>query len=250
MKKTPFHFLLISLAILIAAAWVIFPARNLEPIIVLVITIVALTPYYQSEFLPWLDNFRLRQNGLNFLEAKSRLNAIEGCFDSFSKGVRLKLRRQHFPNYPTEAFVFFEQTDMQLLVEFPKGEKLYLRKGIEVGYEQGQEVPLPKMSNKYFLAQYDIDGDGIDELLFGVIDVEEFQCTVQVSVLKYHPPLFYSDVVRGGNWKIAKGVIAYGVHSETKIKLEPGSISIARNFKGLVYKWSFIDGKTVYIGDA
>lgn len=250
MRKPPIQFILSFLAILIAIVWVVVPNRNLEPLIVLVISVVALTPFYRSEFLPWIDNLKLQSGKFKYLESKSKLNAIEGDFDEFSNGINLVLRKQRFTNYPIEAAVFFEQIDMQLLVRFPEGEKLYLRKGIEVGYEPDQEVSMPKLSNRYFLAQFDIDNDGVDELLFGVIDAEDFQNTVQISVLKYHPPLYSVDIARAGNWQSFGKLVAYGVHQSVKVKLAPGTITIARNFRDLEYKWSFIDKKAVYIGSA
>jgi hypothetical protein len=249
MKKIPYQFILSFIAILLCLLWFIYPDRNLEPLIVLLLLAVSLTPLYWLEFGPWLDELRIRNCKFSILESKHKLNALEGDFEEFSNGVSLKLKRQKSRNYPTYVKIFFEQTDLRFIAYFKNGEKVDIRPKIEIGYDDGDQLRFPKQSNQYALVQFDIDNDGVDEILLCVIDADKFQKTMQVCVLKFHSPYFYPDVAREGNWHVFQDVIAYGVHQD-KIFLDSGSITIKRDFRDFVYKWNFVDGSLLYTGTA
>lgn len=249
MRKIPYQFILSSIAILACLVWLAYPDRNLEPLVVLLLVGVSLVPLYWLEFGPWLDGFKIRRCKFALLESKHKINAIEGDFKKFCDGVNLTLKRQRCENYPVCVKVFFEQTDLRVVAYFRNGEKVDIRPKIKIGYEEEGEVIFPKQTNEYALAQFDIDNDGIDEILLCVVDVEDFQKSMQVCVLKYHPPYFYSDVSRMANWQVFERVIAHGVHQD-KISIDTGSITIRCNFRDFVYKWDFVDGCLLYTGTA
>lgn len=248
MKNIPFQSVLSCAAVILCLLWLIYPERNIEPVIVLLLLSVSLAPLYWTEFGPWVDEVKIRKSEFSILESKHRLNAIEGDFDKFCKGVCLDLKRQKFKNYPTSVEVFFEQTDFRVVARFSNGEKADIRPLIEIGYDDG-DIKFPKQTNRYALLQFDIDNDGIDEILLCVVDVEEFQKSMQVCILKYHPPHFSSDAARKKNWDVFRDVIAHGVHQD-KISIDSGSIIIKRNFRDFVYKWNFVDGSLLYTGSA
>ena len=218
--------------------------------IVFLLVVITLPALYKFELLPWLDKLRIKKNNFAYLLSTKKLNAIEGDFSFFDKGAFLRLNKQGFENYPSTLIVFFEQTDFKLRVDFDGKDKVYVSPNLKIGYLSDKECSVPKSSNKYFVVQYDIDGDGIDELLYGVIDKEDFQSTVEVAVPRYHPPLFSKDVNRPENWERLEDMVAYGVQGDVIVEIESNSLVIKRNFRDLYFKWAFVDGKVVHLGNA
>ena len=121
---------------------------------------------------------------------------------------------------------------------------------VDVGYEKVDEPPIfPKKTNEYIVAQFDIDGDGVDELVLGIIDYEEILRDVQLTIYKYHPPLFTEDLNRSQNWQHLGTLTAYGIVGEVKIELKSRAVCIPRNHRGFYYKWTLADNKFIDIGD-
>ena len=250
LKKEVIETTLSTLAIFLALAWIIFPEAVLEPIIVLLLLIVGFVPIYQHQIRPFWDAYRLKKQGFKYLSGPRPMNAIEGDFAKFSNGVRFELQSQKVPNCPTYARVFFEQTRLRLVVYFPDGEKVDLNPNFHIGNDCYSEVALPKESNHYVLAQVDLNADGLDEIVFGVIESLDFESRVHVLVFEYHPPYLKKDVGRFENWRTFAAANAGGVHGHPVVRLESGAISIPRNFRSMEYKWVFINGQQVYIGSA
>ncbi|BCD97719.1 hypothetical protein MARGE09_P1920 [Marinagarivorans cellulosilyticus] len=239
-----------ALAIFLAIGWVIFPDANFEPVIVLLLLVIGFVPIYQHQIHPWWDSYRLQKQGFKYLRGSGPMNAIEGDFAKFSSGLSFRLKSQKVPNYPVYARVFFEQTNLRLEVYFSDGEKVDLSPSFDIGSDTDSEVCLPKESNQYILAQVDLDDDGLDEIVFGVIESLECESKVHVLVFKYHPPYLKKDVGRYENWRIFPAANATGVHGDPIVHLESGVISIPRNFRSMEYKWAFVDGQQVYVGSA
>ncbi len=252
MRKPTLSFWLSIGVIALALVWVLFPEQNLEPLIVLILALIGLVPLVRSELIPWLEHLRLKRKKLNYLSGSSKINASESTFSEMFDGtpLELKLVKQGFHQYPVTIRAFFEQTDFRFKAYFDKGLSIELRKFFDVGYEKVDEPPIfPKKTNEYIVAQFDIDGDGVDELILGVIDCEEILRDVQLTIYKYHPSLFTEDLNRLHNWQCLGTLTAYGIVGEVKIELKSRAVCIPRNHRGFYYKWALADNKFVDIGD-
>lgn len=249
-KKQSFETLLSIVAIFLAVGWVVLPEAVLEPLIVLVLLLSGFVPIYQHQIRPSWDAYRLKKQGFKYLKGSKPLNAIEGDFANFSNGIKFELQSQSVPNFPIYAQVFFEQTQLRLVVHFNNGDRVDLNPSFNVGNDSDGEVIFPKRSNHYVLAQFDLNADGFDEVIFGVIESLEFESRIHMLVFEYHPPFLERDVARFENWQVYGAACAVGVNGDPVIHLERGTISIPRNFRSMEYKWSFIDNQQVYVGSA
>lgn len=250
MIKPSVPFWLSILVIMLAAAWVLFPGQNLEPVIVLLATSIGIFPLFKNEFLPWLEHKKLSQKKFKYISGCAKINAIEPDFDQLmnSGGVQINLVTQGFSQYPTRLCAFFEQTNFKFNATFYNGNSIELKNCFSIGYETGEETRSPKKSNQYLIAQFDIDNDSIDELILGVIDNDSVSTDVELIVYKYHPPLLEQDVTRVENLECIGTLVAHGVVGNVNIELKKGSATIPRNHRGFFYKWAFIDGRPLDIG--
>ncbi|TMP21263.1 hypothetical protein CWC02_01685 [Pseudoalteromonas sp. S2721] len=252
MRKPTISFWLLILVILLAVTWIFFPEENLEPIIVLMLAIVSIFPLIRSDLIPWFEHIKLQHKNFKSLSGSTKINACELTISEILNGdiLKLNLIKQKFHQYPTKVCAYFEQTDLRFRVYFDKGQSIELPKFFNVGYEEVDEPPsYPKNTNEYIVAQFDIDGDGIDELILGVIDCDEQIHNVQLSVYKFHPPLFAEDLNRIQNWQSLGTLTAHGIIGAVKIELEKGAICIPRNHRDFYYKWTLADSKFIDIGD-
>jgi hypothetical protein len=252
MRKPTLSFWLLILVILLAVTWAFFPEENLEPIIVLMLAIVSIFPLVRSDLIPWFEHIKLQQKNFKSLSGSSKINASESTFSKMFDGtpLELKLVKQGFHQYSTTICAFFEQTDFRFKAYFDKGLSIELHKFFDVGYEKVDEPPIfPKKTNEYIVAQFDIDGDGVDELVLGIIDYEDILRDVQLTIYKYHPPLFTEDLNRAQNWQHLGTLTAYGIVGEVKIELKSRAVCIPRNHRGFYYKWTLADNKFIDIGD-
>lgn len=241
---------LLLIAISLAIAWFVLPESNLEPIIVIVLSVGAFIPLYLHQIRPRIDAWRFGRRNFKFLASPKVINAIEGSFTEFERGKLLSLKKQKFPNYPLVAKVFFEQTQLRLVVEFSASVMVDLNPSFRIGNHDDDEVCLPKQTNRYFLAQFDVTGNGIDEIIFGVIDTSNGRADIEVLIFEYHPPYLSSDVWRQENWRTFEGLRANAIDGEPKVILEKQVISIPRNFRNFEYKWIYAEQRLMYVGTA
>lgn len=234
----------------LAIAWVVLPNSNLEPIIVLVLSVGAFVPLYLHQIRPRIDAWRLGKRNFTFLASPKVINAIEGSFTDFENGKSLSLKKQKVPNYPLIAKVFLEQTQLRLVVEFGTSVRVDLNPSFHIGNYIGDDVRLPKQTNCYFLAQFDVTGNGIDEIIFGVVDSSDGRADIEVLIFEYHPPYLPSDVGRQENWRRHEGLRATAIDGEPRVVLEEQAISIPRNFRNFAYKWVYAEHRLMYIGTA
>jgi hypothetical protein len=236
--------------VLLAAAWVIFPEQNLEPVIVLLAAFIGIFPLIKNELIPWSESLRLKRKKFSHLNGSSNINGIEPSFDELFQvgGVQLNLVSQGFNQYPVKLSVFFDQIDFRFIAEFNNGKSIELKKRFNIGYEL-DEVSLPLKSNHYVVAQFDIDGDGIDEFILGVIVENSGLKDVQLTIYKFHPPLFEEDLSRAKNLACLGTVEAIGIVGTVNIELKKGAITIPRHHRGFYYKWAFVDGRFIDAGD-
>lgn len=251
MKKPSAPFWISVTVILLAVAWVLFPEQNLEPVIVLLAAFTGIFPLVKNELLPWLESRKLRKKKFMFLSGSSKINAFEPSFEELFEvdGVELDLIPQSFSQYPVRLFAFFEQTDFRFKANFNNRKSIELNKCFDIGYDVEEEFKFPKKSNQYIIAQFDVDNDGVDEFILGIIDKDSVLMDVQLTIFKYHPPLLEQDLERVENWEYLGTIKAQGVVGAVNVELKNGSITIPRNHRGVYYKWTFVDGQIIDIGN-
>lgn len=255
MKKPSAPFWISVTVILLALSWALFPEHNLEPLIVLLVAFIGIYPLIKNEVLPWLEGRKLKNKKFKFLCGFSKINAIVPEYkELFEIGeVQLNLLAQRFNHYPVRIIAFFEQTDFRFKVGFNTGKSIEIKQCFGIGYEvEGErEFRLPKKSNQYIIAQFDIDGDGdgIDEFILGVIDGNSVLIDVQLTIYKYYPPLFEQDLERVENLKYLGTIKAQGIVGAVNIELKKGSITIPRHHRGFYYKWAFVNSQLIDIGN-
>lgn len=233
MKRLTLPFWLSIVVILAALTWLIFPDINLEPLIVFIAAMTGIVPLVRSEFLPWFEHLKLNKRKFSFLTGSSKLNAVEFAFDDLcnGKGVRLNLVKQSFANYPKVACGYFEQSDIAFQVYFHNGSSTRLEHCFSLGYETAEEYKAPLSSNRYFIAQADIDSDGVEEIVLGMLDNSSGLIDVELKVYKYFPPFFEKDTARSKNWELIGALKALGIVETPLIEIGQGFIKIPRNFR-------------------
>jgi hypothetical protein len=251
LKRLTPAFWLSIVVILAALTWLIFPDINLEPLIVFIAAMTGIIPLVRSEFLPWFEHVKLRKKKFKFLSGSSKLNAVEFAFDDLcnGKGVKLNLTKQFFANYPKVACGYFEQSDISFQVNFHNGSSTRLEHCFSLGYETAEEYKAPLSSNRYFIAQADIDSDGVEEIVLGVLDDKSGLINVELKVYKYFPPYFEKDIARSKNLELIGTLKALGIVETPLIEIGQGFIKIPRNFRDFYYKWVFVDGKATDVGE-
>ena len=111
---------------------------------------------------------------------------------------------------------------------------------------------LERNKNHYILALNDINNDGLNEILFIVIneDVEnEHGFELQINVFQYHPPENKSDIGRKENWSLIGNLKAFGHAVSPKIEIGKGFIHVKVHFRGFYHEWHYIDGEFIDKGD-
>jgi len=61
---------------------------------------------------------------------------------------------------------------------------------------------------------------------------------MQLSVYKFHPPLFAEALSRIQTWQSLGTLTAHGIIGAVKIEIQTSFISISRNHRGLCYNWA------------
>lgn len=232
-----------GIAALLALVWVARPAWNLEPWVVFFTISASSFPIYHYRIRPKLDEWRVSKQSFRSLVVSKPIHALEGNAESFLDGVEFKLNRQPVPNYPEKISVFFRQTRLCAMVLFGDGSQADIDLNFIVG-SIDDECHMPKDTNNYFIAQFDIDADGLDEIIIGVIDEEGPQSSCQLRVCKYYPPFDSNDVQRLENWKYFD-CQAFGIIGNVSIRITSRSVKIPRNHRDLYFKWLFVDGEQI-----
>jgi len=237
--NTKLSVLFTLLFFIFAATWFAFPELNLEPLIVLVTAIIAFERLYDSYFKCRLAELLAKKQNYNFINTSKKVNAIEGGFNEFSAGAELELWPQKVKHTPNKIEVYFNQTSLDLRATFENNttSKPYYK--FDIGYNSDEEYALEKVTNQYFLIQYDIDNDGLDEYLFGVIDGKD----VEINVLKYFPPLRENDLNRRANWSVIERVRADFIVKPIVVELNGNTLKIERGHRGFYYKWLFTENE-------
>lgn len=236
--------------VLLAVLWVLYPESNLEPLIVFLLAFISFRPLIRSEFIPWYEHRKATQKNFKIIRGSSKINAIEVSFQELidNKFTTFNLIKQKFFHYPTEISIFFEQNNFKYVAHFQNGHSIVLKQHFKIGKETEENAFMPKQTNHYFFVQFDIDDDGIDEIIFGLIDKEDLQ-NVQLTVYKYHPPLLENDLPRAQNWSHIGTITANTILGDVRVLIEKGTITIPRNLRGFYYKWAFIGEKIADIGE-
>ncbi|ARD43798.1 hypothetical protein [Colwellia sp. PAMC 21821] len=245
-SNTKLSIILTLLFVSSAIIWFAFPKYNLEPWIVLITAVIAVERLYHSHFKLKIKQLFTKKQNYIFLNSDKKINALEGSFDDFSNGVTLKLNDQSLLNTPTEIRIFFNQIGLDMKAYFTNKLTVKPLFKFDIGYYNGKEYRAEKITNNYFILQYDIDNDGIDEFIFGVID----NCDIQINILKYHPPLREEDVVRKANWTILANITAEAIRcTSPKIEIKDNTIKIDRCIRGFYYKWIFTNPEVVDVSN-
>lgn len=218
--------------------WFIFPFFNLEPFLVFITGLIAIERIYDTYFKQKFAEWKMEKQNLTYIKSNKKLNAIEGSFKEFSEGVELQLRPQSIKHTPCKLQVYFNQTSLDIRATFDNDltSKPYYK--FDIGYEHEDEFSFEKASNKYFLAQYDIDEDGLDEYIFGVIDGRD----IEINVIKFFPPLRDKDLNRRANWSVVERLRAdFILPDPPVVEIIDNTIVIQRGHRGFYYKWLFTE---------
>ncbi|SEA01752.1 hypothetical protein SAMN04488051_101352 [Alkalimonas amylolytica] len=185
------------------------------------------------------------------MTGQSKLNAVEFTYDDLFRGgaVKLNLVKQSFTNYPKVVRAYFEQSDITFQADFHNGSRTRLEHCFSLGYETGEEYKAPLKSNRYFIAQADIDSDGVEEVILGILDNSSGLIDVELQVYKYFPPHFEKDIARQKNWELIGTLKAPGISETSLIEIKQGFIKISRNHRDFYHKWVFVDGKATDVGE-
>ncbi|MEZ5477012.1 MAG: hypothetical protein R3E95_05855 [Thiolinea sp.] len=186
-----------------------------------------------------------------YIYTKKRIYFIEGDFNKFSDGIKLKPPRSIYKNQPKSISVYYEQTRLILRVNY--GDKdLYLPYKFDVGYEhdENHEYSWEKPSNDYILAYIDINDDSLYELFFIVIDKSlDFGFDIQLNIFQYHPPANRKDLIRKENWSLIGNMKTFVNTSQVRFEIEKNKIYIISHFRGYYHEWHYVDGGFVDKGD-
>lgn len=218
--------------------WFIFPTFNLEPFLVFVTAALAIERLYDTYFRQKLAEWRTERQDFTYLKSSQKVNAVEGCFQNFSSGIELILRPQSIKHTPNKLEVYFNQTSLDLRATFDNGTTSKPFYKFDIGYESEEEYAFEKVTNKYFLVQYDIDKDGLDEYIFGVIDGRD----IEINVIKFFPPLREKDLNRRANWSVVERLRAdFILPDPPVVEIIDNTIVIQRGHRGFYYKWLFTE---------
>ncbi|KAB1441373.1 hypothetical protein [Pseudodesulfovibrio senegalensis] len=165
-------------------------------------------------------------------------------FDAAANGKTYALNKAQVEGYPATLDLFYDQVGLVLVVEFEDGVRVRLPYHFDIGYDFDGEVHWERRTNQYAIKQYDLTGDGIDEILFAVVVADgESMSQVEVNVLRYHPPLMEEDLSRPENWELASSLKADGVMSPVEIVLDGASVRIPKTRRGFYHELSWCQGK-------
>jgi|GEM_PF-6444253 len=134
--------------------------------------------------------------------------------------------------------VVFESAKVHLLLDFK-----------DLEYDDIMMNPRYDGSIQFEIGQYDIDGDGLDEIFICVRQYgEHHESIVIVNVFKYYPPFFKSHAFRNENWELL-GTFSTGcIMDEPIVQLRNQSIFISRNFNHYFDEWTYVNGEFLHQG--
>ncbi len=176
-------------------------------------------------------------------------NAVHLTLAEASKGQEMTLETTAVKVFPSKLQIFYEQVSLVLVAEFVNGSRVRLPYRFDLGYETDGEMSWEKKTNQYVLAQQDLTGDGVDEILFAVLVEDQGLHQAQVNVFQYFPPARSEDAGRGENWKLIGNLQALGIAGEPRINLTEGTVTIPRNHRGFYYEISWVKGRFIDTGN-
>ncbi len=152
--------------------------------------------------------------------------------------------------YPAHIHVFFMQVGIFYHGKFPNGISCTLPCNFESGYKiHDDEFRTEKKSNKYFITQWDIDLDGVDEIIVGLLSEEDDAAFYQleINVIKFYPPYFANDIPRSENWKLIGKIQESSINTTPEIYFVNNSIKIRYHFRGFTAEWHYVKDKFIRV---
>ncbi|MEO5643961.1 MAG: Swt1 family HEPN domain-containing protein [Bacteroidia bacterium] len=146
---------------------------------------------------------------------------------------------------PWSIRYFFYQVAVALMARFPQGD-LWLPYGLEIGNDPKTDQLYP--SAQLQIGQYDIDGDGLDEVFFGIKE-EKHAMGMQINVFKYYPPAMPDHVIRESTWELIGNMKGELVVGSPEALVTPSTVHISRKHRGQYWEWTWVKGKFLYTGN-
>jgi hypothetical protein len=140
---------------------------------------------------------------------------------------------------------FFEQTSIKFEICFDNA-RIRLYPNFKTGRRLDIEEEFWFKDNVLFqIGQYDIDGDGIEELFICVQDYQERVPGggLEIKVFKYYPPMFREHSFRSQNWELIGDFPFDSIGGEPKAYLKDASIKVPRNLRGFYFQWTYAEGQ-------
>lgn len=218
---------------------------------------VAAFGYFLEKSFGWIAKLKLfliffHNKKSTYLKSTVRLKSVEGDFDTFSDGVKLKYLKLKYPNNPSLIQVYFSQISLRLVANYGDDARIYLPYEFDRSFYHTGEGALEKRTNKYVLSIVDINEDKTLEVLFAVIDQDlenELRFKIQINVFQYHPPANKNDILRDQNWTLIGNLRATGHGVEPVLEISSRSIRVITHFQGFCHEWHYVKGEFIDKGE-
>lgn len=175
-------------------------------------------------------------------------NFVVASYDeAFNKGVKLSLVNDDDNAYPRHIDFYFNQVKFDFDVVFADSSRVKIPYEFPVGTESTDAGIQDKLTNSYIIGQYDFDGDGVSEIIFGVID--QVDSNVAVNIYTYTAPLHKKNQNRLKNWDQMAQLVATAVLGDVDIKFDKASITIPRHLRGFFYEYTWVKDRFIDTGE-